>query len=160
MNNSIFIIAFIFIAFTSCQKNESMWNVFLFSNFSEEVGSKFPSTEPEIIYFIPIRDCRVCVTESIEFSKEQLNNSAILFILVSQTGNKSITLHYNEAELNASNIIVDGTGIAYQQNIISSSITIYYLNKGNKNYSRVDVNPSIFKKELSNVKEVLKNNTH
>jgi hypothetical protein len=145
-----------FLLLLSCSSDQSSnWDVNRFKGFSTEIGEIFPNRTPEIIYFIPVGGCHACVLESIKFSKEHINNMSILFVLVSQTGRKSITVHYSEEELNAPNLMVDGSGIAYQGGVIENTITIYYLSENNK-YKRVDVQPSSFEDELKHVDELLR----
>lgn len=113
-------------------------------------------TTPKIYYFIPIGGCQTCVMKSIEFSKSKLGDPNIVFVLVSQTGRKSITIHYNEQELASKNILIDGSGEAYKQNVIGSNITIYY--KVDNCFIREDVVPANFDERLSFVKKLIKEN--
>lgn len=110
---------------------------------------------PKVYYFIPLGGCQKCVLTSIEFSKHELENNNIVYILVSQTGRKSITIHYNNQEINSPNIILDGTGEAYKQGTIGSNITIYY--REENCYKREDVDPSNFDERLSFIKKLIKN---
>jgi hypothetical protein len=118
--NYFFVI--LFIGFVGCTKTDKTEE-----NIEKLLAAYQITRLPEnyFVFIIPLEGCGSCIKPAIGFVKNNAQNQHIIFVLSGIT-KKSITIHFEEKQLDYRNIILETKGKAFQLQLVSTAPVVYW----------------------------------